>query len=140
MAEVDAEAVASPGSAEGFEARSSALGTRTGAGGQVGRFVEEVQAGVMARCHRRSPAHPELQQAQQPAPDLPGAPHAVVIVVEDATVAEERAPIRRGDEVVERRDAILTGHVGLFALPPTISFLQGICCRLNTAIHRGMSR
>src|SRR5262249_30510906 len=63
----------------------------------------------MAALHASPPA-PELQHAQQPPLHLPGPPDATLCVVKDTSVAQEGASLRGGDDLPERRDAVLPRH------------------------------
>src|SRR5262249_32284655 len=78
-------------------------------------FIEEEEFGVVARRHHRPFPALECQQAHDPALDLPGPPDAALLVVQDAPVAHERAPLRDDDDLAERGDTILPRH----PQPPT---------------------
>lgn len=90
---------------------------RTGAmaGCQGRRFVQEEQLGVASWHHDPALAAPEFQHADDPPLQLPGPPDAPFGVVEDAPFAQERAPVRIGDNVAERGDTVLPRHLQ----PPT---------------------
>ena len=90
---------------------AAALSARTVPGGERGRLVEEEQLRVPAGPkERRATPPPELDPARDPAPALGAPPDPTRIVVQAAPVPVHEAPPRIGDELAERRDAVLQRH------------------------------
>ena len=81
------------------------------AGGERGRLVEEEQLREPARLQQPRPLPAlELEPAADPALDGEAAPDPAGLVVEAAAVAVDETPGRVGDQLAERRDAILQRH------------------------------
>jgi hypothetical protein len=87
--------------------------TRPVAGGECRRLVEKEElrepAGLQQR--RAAPAL-ELEPAADPAPRREPAADPAAGIVETAAVAVDRAARGIGDQVAERRDAVLERHAG----------------------------
>ena len=87
-------------------------------GGERGRLVEEEELREAAGLHqRRAVPAAEAQPAGDPAPAGMVAADAAVRVVQAAAVAVDEPARRRGDQLPQRGDAILTRH----ARDPTTS-------------------
>src|SRR5262249_28294340 len=99
-----------PGVAEGTVAVTATLPAGPVAGRQPGRLVQEEQLGVVAGRHDPPPPVLELQEADEPPLHLPGADDLAPVVVKEPPVAHEGAWLGGGDDLAERRDAILPRH------------------------------
>ena len=73
-------------------------------------FIKEEQFGVTAGRHQDAFSAAKLQDAHEPALDLPQPPNPASFVVQDTTVAQERTPFRGGDELTEWGHAVLSRH------------------------------
>src|SRR6266508_4956706 len=104
--------------AKSGEPLALALSAGPVAGGQRSGLIEKEQFSILARRHDSTPPSLELQQTDDPAPDLVGAHDTLARVVEAAAVAHEGAACGRGDQRPLGRDAILVGH-GRFSSPLT---------------------
>jgi murein endopeptidase len=95
---------------------ASAEGTGPMPGGQRRRLVEKEQLGEAAGLEQGSalPAA-ELQPAGDPAPDGVTGPDAALLVVEAAAVAVDETARGVGDQLAERRYAVLTRHLTSFS-------------------------
>ena len=83
------------------------------AGGEGGRLVQEKQFGVAAGRHRRPLPPLEGQAADDPGRRRPApAGQTPAVVVQAAAVAHPGAAGRVGDDVAERRYAVLQRHGG----------------------------
>src|SRR5258706_9849072 len=80
------------------------------AGRMRGGLVEEEQLGVVTRRNQGPPPSLELQHADDPAPADEGAANATGVVVQAPAVTHQGAARRSGDQLAERRDAILPWH------------------------------
>ena len=90
-----------------------ALGARAMTGCKGRGLVQEEQLRVPPRGHDGPMPPAELQDAGDPPPAREGAADALVAVVQAAAVAHQGAPRFDGDQLAERRDAILArigGH------------------------------
>ena len=111
-----------PGRLEAAKVRPAAFPARAMAGRQRRRLVQEEQLGVAVRSHHLTAPAAKRQHAGDPgavaAGDPPHDPPAGI--VEAAAVAHERAARGRGDQVAERRHAVLEGaaHVPLSGARP----------------------
>ncbi len=108
---------ACPGFAEEVEARALAFGTGAVPRGEGGGFIEKKEFGVLAGGHHRAVPSFEGQQADDPPLPDKGAANLPVGVVQTAPVAHEGPPLRRGDQMSEGGDAVLTGHVISLVFP-----------------------
>jgi hypothetical protein len=98
----------SPELAEPQVVLTAALCARSVAGRECRRLIEEEELGVAAGLEERSalPA-PELEAAGDPALDSVAATDPALVVVKTAPVAVDEPAARVGDEVPERRHAVL---------------------------------
>ena len=99
-----------PGLAEGVVSAALTFVARTMSGRQTRRLVEEEKLGVATRSHDDPTPSPELQEAQEPPTDLPGAPDPAFLVVKDASIAHESPPLGDGPDLAGRHDAVLPRH------------------------------
>ena len=99
-----------PGIAKGQEPGASTFGAGSMAGGEGRRFIEEEELGVAVRGHDRPMPTPELEHADEPSLDLPRPKDVSRGIVENAPIAHHRPLLRRGDDLAERRDPILSWH------------------------------
>jgi hypothetical protein len=95
---------------EGGEALALALGAWAVTSGQRRRLVEKEQRGVVAGWHRCSHATLEVEHADDPAPALILAQRVILLVVQAAAIAHQRAARRGCDNIAEWADAISKGH------------------------------
>ena len=75
-----------PEVAESHVVGPAAFGTRAVPGAKRGGFVEKEEFGVTMRCHHLALAPAELQNARNPAPNLPGLDDAAVVVVQNSAI------------------------------------------------------
>ena len=92
------------------------------AGGKRRRLVEEEQFGVASRRHDLALAAFERQRADDPRLVLPAADaEAARAVMQDAAIAHEIALRRVGDDLAQRRHAVLQSHAA-FPCPSADAF------------------
>jgi hypothetical protein len=75
--------------------------------GKGGRFIKEEQLRIPVRLHDGPADILEFQDTREPAPDLGGPYDSLLVVVQYASVAEQRATLRGGNDIAEWRNAIL---------------------------------
>jgi hypothetical protein len=101
-----------PGRKELLRDAAPALVARPVARCASGRLIEEEELGVAPGLHQRmAPTPLELEQAGDPALDLPAPDEVAVCAHETAAVPHHGASGRVGFEHAERRDAVLEGHI-----------------------------
>src|SRR5580698_8518376 len=99
-----------PGGAKRLEPFPPAFGAGTVPGCQSGCFVQEEEFGVTTWRHHLPLAAPKLQHTHEPSLSLPLPPDAAFIVMENATIAHECSPLRRGNDLTKWIHTILSGH------------------------------
>jgi hypothetical protein len=103
-----------PGPGESLRILAAAFEAGPVSGGERGRLIEEKQLGVIA-APDVALAVLEVEHAADPLPRRPAPLGQPLIVGVDASaaVAYEQAARRRGDQLAERIDAVLQGHIDL---------------------------
>ena len=97
--------------AECGEALALALGARAVTGSQRSSLIEKEQRGVVAGRHRFARAALEVEHADDPASALILAHGVIMLVVQAATIAHQRAARCGCDDDTEWADAILVRHL-----------------------------
>src|SRR5580658_1993018 len=99
-----------PGVAEGIESFPPTFRTRSMSSCKSSCFVEEEEFGVMAGRHDRTLAAPKLQHAHDPPLPLPSPLNSAFLVMENATIAHEHAPILGGNDLTKWVYTVLPRH------------------------------
>ena len=99
-----------PGDFEALIVGMAALGARPMAGGERRRLVEEEELRPRVGLQQLAVASTKRRAAGDPAPHLPGAHDAPGVVMQDASIAHERATLSYSNNLANRRHPILQWH------------------------------
>jgi hypothetical protein len=100
----------SPSVAEGQVPLAATFGARTMTGCQSRSFIEEKELRVPAGRHYGPLSAFELELTEKPPLDVPGSSDLASFVVQEASIAHERASLRSGDDRAEWGHSVLARH------------------------------